>query len=853
MAGRSATILRDRVSLVWLMAAVVVAVAHRQVPESTWLLVHLVLLGALTHAALVWSTHFALTLTRAAVSEAAQRRQTIRVAGLALGTLVVIIALPLGYWPAVLVGGVLVGASVGWHGIALWLLVRRALPGRFRITIGYYRLAAASLLVGVTCGVLLARGPSGSWHGRLLVAHTGANLLGWIGLTVTGTLVTLWPTMLRTRMDARAERLATQALPILVTGVGVTVAGALLDLRPRARGGLARVGAGVLWWGRALLGPLRAAPPRDFAPASVAAALVWAVVGLVRTGVLLARSTTWAEVSAGFPSVAGLVASGFAVQLLTGALSYLMPVMLGGGPALVKTTQAWFNRYGGFRLVSINGGLLLFWLPVPGWVRASAAAVVLVSMMIFLVLLGGAVRARRIGLDPDQPRPAASRQRPSIWTGNQLIAATTALAVAASVGVALQAGTPDTTAGTATGQITEVRVVAQQMRFQPASVSVPRGNRLVVELVNEDPTTTHDLQIGPARTSRLAPGHSERLDAGVITESTQGWCTVAGHREMGMVLDVVVPGAAASTPAATTGHDHGHQHSAPVTAGSGLPRRVVDPALAPLSGERVRRVSLTVSELPLEVAPGVWQKRWTYNGGPVGPVLHGRVGDRFEITLVNDGTIGHSIDFHAGALAPDQPMRTIAPGQRLEYVFTATRAGIWMYHCSTAPMSVHIAAGMHGVVVIEPDDLAPVDRSYVLVQSEVFLGAGSASADTATEIDTAKVRAQTPDLVVFNGVGFQYDRVPFQARVGQRVRFWALAAGPNRALSFHIVGGQFDTVWTEGSYTLRPGRTGAQVLPLLAAQGGFVELAFPEAGNYPVVNHVMGDAERGAKGVVQVS
>ena len=80
-----------------------------------------------------------------------------------------------------------------------------------------------------------------------------------------------------------------------------------------------------------------------------------------------------------------------------------------------------------------------------------------------------------------------------------------------------------------------------------------------------------------------------------------------------------------------------------------------------------------------------------------------------------------------------------------------------------------------------------------------------------------------------------------------------MAAGPNRALSFHIVGGQFDTVWTEGSYTLRPGRTGAQVLPLLAAQGGFVELAFPEAGNYPVVNHVMGDAERGAKGVVQVS
>ena len=74
----------------------------------------------------------------------------------------------------------------------------------------------------------------------------------------------------------------------------------------------------------------------------------------------------------------------------------------------------------------------------------------------------------------------------------------------------------------------------------------------------------------------------------------------------------------------------------------------------------------------------------------------------FEVTLVNDGTIGHSVDFHAGALAPDVPMRTIAPGESLVYTFTAERAGIWMYHCSTAPMSAHIAAGMHGAVIIDP-------------------------------------------------------------------------------------------------------------------------------------------------------
>ena len=123
-----------------------------------------------------------------------------------------------------------------------------------------------------------------------------------------------------------------------------------------------------------------------------------------------------------------------------------------------------------------------------------------------------------------------------------------------------------------------------------------------------------------------------------------------------------------------------------------------------------------------EVAPGVTQHLWLYNGSLPGPTLRGRVGDRFVITLVNEGSIGHSIDFHAGALAPDRPMRTIEPGETLTYRFTATRAGIWMYHCSTMPMSAHIANGLFGAVVIEPRDLPPVDRSYVLVQSELYLG-----------------------------------------------------------------------------------------------------------------------------------
>ena len=194
-------------------------------------------------------------------------------------------------------------------------------------------------------------------------------------------------------------------------------------------------------------------------------------------------------------------------------------------------------------------------------------------------------------------------------------------------------------------------------------------------------------------------------------------------------------------------------------------------------------------------------------------------------------------------------MRTIEPGESLVYEFVAPRSGIWMYHCSTMPMATHIQAGMFGAVVIEPDDLEEVDRQYVLVQSDIYLDDDFAAGDLV------------PDLTAFNGLPFQYDAHPLTANVGERVRVWVLDVGPNSALSFHVVGTQFDTVWSEGAYSvhhsastdgLTKGDTGAQVLPLLAAQGGFVEFVPVEAGTYPFVNHIMSLAERGAHGLFEV-
>ncbi|MCI4066912.1 multicopper oxidase domain-containing protein [Micromonospora sp. R77] len=207
----------------------------------------------------------------------------------------------------------------------------------------------------------------------------------------------------------------------------------------------------------------------------------------------------------------------------------------------------------------------------------------------------------------------------------------------------------------------------------------------------------------------------------------------------------------------------------------------------------------------------------------------------------------HGIDFHAGAVAPDAVMRPIDPGQQLTYRFTATRAGIWMYHCSTMPMLHHIGNGMYGAVIIDPPDLPRVDREYVLVQSEFYPGPDGEPGDLA------KMQANRPDAVVFNGYPAQYDHRPLPARAGERVRVWVLDAGPDRSGSFHVVGTQFDTVYAEGRWLSRPTDPGgAQVLPLAPAEGGFVELVLPAPGHYPFVDHVMVDAERGARGAFEV-
>ncbi len=835
-------------------------------------MVHLVALGGFTHSIMVWSVHFTNALLKTKQVET-RRVQNIRLGLLQLGMLAVFIGVPTAWWWLTIVGAAAISGVILWHAVMLVHRLRIALPARFRISVRYYVVAALFLPIGATFGVLLAYGFPGSWHAKFLVAHTMVNLLGWVGLAILGTLVTLWPTMLRTRMAEGAETASIRALPILSAGLVVIVLSPLVDLRWLGVVGVAVYLLGTVIVYVPIVQAARHKVPHSFPTFSATAALIWLPIALITLAVKIVANG-WDALATSYGALTVMFLVGFALQMLFGALSHLVPVVIGGGPRPVKAGIAELNRLGTWRVCTTNLSIGLCLLPVPSLVRVVVSCIGLIALALTLVLILRAifVMIRTKRQLKAQPTPAATGEKSAITTPTfslrQLMASVIVVALGSGLGIGLDpsaAGWGTSSGGSSdvepTGEVTRVEVTMANMRFTPETIDVPAGNELIIELTNTDASEVHDLTLENGVSSeRLSPGESATVDVGVVNEDIEGWCSVAGHRQMGMVFDIHAVDNAAPTETDTSANDRAHSTTQDTTdldfqAAWSQEFEGYDPELAPASSATTHDYTFEVTEEPIEVAPGVRQTRWTYNGDSTGPTLRGKIGDTFKITLVNHGSMGHSIDFHASHLAPDEPMRTIAPGESLEYEFTAERAGVWMYHCGTAPMTAHIAAGMAGAVIIDPPDVDPVDHEYVMTQSELYLS-------DDTNVDPEKALSDNTDAVMFNGYVNQYIDRPIEVATGDRVRFWVLDIGPNRPLSFHIVGGQFDTVYKEGTYLLRDGRgpldppdydaAGAQALDLLPAQGGFVELEFPEAGHYTMINHVMADAEQGASGIVEV-
>ncbi|MBY0795048.1 multicopper oxidase domain-containing protein [Corynebacterium parakroppenstedtii] len=923
----------------WLAAIIVLALAHPFVPNNRWMMVHFFTLGALMNSIMVWSQHFTEKFLHQRLPDSSRPKQVALIYALNVGVILCVIGQAFNdaargaqgwAWIVVTVGAVIVGVAVAIHAISLisqWVKARRGAAksgselGDYAAIVMFYIAASLILPIGAGLGATLAHPLPGTWHDRLIVMHMAVNVLGFVGLTAAGTLTILFPAIWRARVSSfrPIPTLAAMLAGILVLSIG-TISGRfeLVGI------GMVVYGAGWILCARPWAGIVRNSrrvshePPAIFARSSVAFAVVWVIGTMLVAGISQILNPDEIISTPTVPLVVG-----FGAQLLIGVMCYLLPSTMGGGGKAVSQGLATLDFMGPARTTMVNVGLILWVLPVGGWLHivGSFAAGIGLAMFVPLAAVSAknqvkAIRAQAAARRKKADEPAISEA--SSTSSADAAGATTTDAAGANTGTTDSAqksaravppnpphsrsplaqvaatmstitliacatlaitgtgsGSSDNSDGStvaATGHTTSVTVTAKGMSFSPNSIDVPAGDRLKVTLKN-DGDQVHDLKLADgSETGKVDPGESKTFTSGVVTKKTKGWCTIPGHQMRGMELTVNTKGGSSGSAGSTatdsdsdadTASDkddvHASGHSmASTNTDSPLKQEVIrDPSVGPAPEGTTHNIDLTVSQVNRTIREdGTKRASWTFNGAPMGPVLRGHVGDEFVVHLKNDGSISHSIDFHAGMVSPDQPMRSIKPGESLEYRFRAEHAGIWLYHCGTAPISMHIAAGMFGAVIIDPPDLAPVDHEYIMVQSELY-GLGK---DKDNPVDSALLRSEKPSKVVFNGLENQYVQKPLELKHGERARFWLLNAGPNISESFHIVGTQFDTSYKEGSYTLRHGRDafgvddgGSQALDLLAAQGGFVEADFPEAGTYTMVNHQFADAERGAMGKIKVS
>lgn len=446
------------------------------------------------------------------------------------------------------------------------------------------------------------------------------------------------------------------------------------------------------------------------------------------------------------------------------------------------------------------------------------------------------------------PKKESGRKFSDGWLIGGMVVASI-LSIAAIMGWAFSdSGDKSSVKSDAPPSTKTVDIELGEFYVKPAKLEVDPNTTLILNVVNKG-KIVHDLKVGNVATPMLKPGGKAQINTGAINETTKGICTVAGHEAAGMKMDIVVKSSGGPSENANqqVGTGTGNDNFAKVEAGGkpGPKFTLYDPNLKPAPGGTTHNITLSMTDEVVEVAPGVTQKLWLFNKTMPGPTLRGKVGDVFNITLVNDATIGHSIDFHASQTNMDVDMRTIQPGEKLTYNFKAHHAGVWMYHCGTDPVLHHIANGMFGALIVDPPDLEPVDHEYIMVQNDIYFG------EEGKETDLTKAMVGQPDAVTFNGYYNQYVFNPIKVKVGDRIRIFVLDVGPNEISSFHVVGLQFDQVYKEGSYLLRkddPLKGGAQVLDLTPGGGGFVEAVIPKKGKYAMVTHKFNDASRGAAG-----
>jgi nitrite reductase (NO-forming) len=325
----------------------------------------------------------------------------------------------------------------------------------------------------------------------------------------------------------------------------------------------------------------------------------------------------------------------------------------------------------------------------------------------------------------------------------------------------------------------------------------------------------------------------------------RGAAAAAGAVTLGGVLETVA-GPAQRTQAAPIRPDALYASNGSVSVGTAA-ANLVNPALSAMT----QTIVLHTPHVVKEIAPGVPYELWTFEGTAPGPHLHVTEGVPVDFTLINDsGVMGHSIDFHAALLPWNKYYQMVEPGKQLSFTWTPQYPGVFLYHCGTPPVLMHIANGMHGAIVVEPKNGWPekADREYVLVQEEFYPGDPDEKGVHRGDIN--KMNLVQPDYVTFNGYANQYQAAPLAANPGELVRVYICNAGPTLFSAFHVIGTLFTASYPDGNPSNK--QVGSQTVTVPPGGAYAVEMRIPDEGLYPFVTHSFAYTGRGALGLFKV-
>jgi nitrite reductase (NO-forming) len=299
-----------------------------------------------------------------------------------------------------------------------------------------------------------------------------------------------------------------------------------------------------------------------------------------------------------------------------------------------------------------------------------------------------------------------------------------------------------------------------------------------------------------------------------------------------------------------------HQHVAYEGESSPIIRAAAElPATAGLREPRLVQLELETIERIGNLADGTTYRYWTFGGQVPGPFVRVRVGDIVEVKLTNheDSWMPHNVDFHAVTGPGGGGVATVAdPGQTKGFRFQALNPGLYVYHCAVPTAAQHIANGMYGLILVEPEGGLPaVDHEFYVMQGEIYTAEAFGTAGEATE-DYDKLLAEQPEYYVFNGAAnaLTGDNA-LHAKVGETVRIYFGVGGPNKTSSFHVIGEIFDHVYELASITSAP-LTDVQTITVPPGGAAAVDFKVEVPGTYMLVDHALSRAARGLIGQLVV-